>query len=87
MNIAAAVGWGGGGEGKTVIGRLAIKFWFGEKVNIRETGKKRGKTETEKRPIRTRQLTPVNLSLVLMISGFLHHGDVPMSLPTPSKSL
>ena len=87
MNIAAAVGWGGG-EGKTVIGRLAIKFWFGEKVNIRETGKKKeGKTETEKRPIRTRQLTPVNLSLVLMISGFLHHGDVPMSLPTPSKSL
>ena len=42
MNIAAAVGWGGG-EGKTVIGRLAIKFWFGEKVNIRETGKKRRK--------------------------------------------
>ena len=83
MNIAAAVGW----EGKTVIGRLAIKFWFGEKVNIRETGKKGGKTETEKRPIRTRQLTPVNLSLVLMICGFLHHGDVPMSLLTPSKSL
>ena len=36
-NIAAAK------EGvgvETVIGRLAIKFWFGEKVNIRETGKK-----------------------------------------------
>ena len=31
----------GGGGGKTVIGRLAIKFWFGEKVNIRETGKKK----------------------------------------------
>ena len=40
MNIAAAVGCVGG-EGKTVIGRLAIKFWFGEKVNIGETGKKK----------------------------------------------
>ena len=60
-NIAAAVGGGGGAE--TVIGTSdqVLVWWKGKHQG--NWKKKEGKTEIEKRPIHTRQLTPVNLGI------------------------